>query len=365
MRSSEAVEILVREGLRPPKTLTLSLTGACNLQCTHCWVDAGVTSSASHVPSKTLRRIIAEFADLGGEGVRFTGGEPLCHPDWLDLVRLARSLGYGEISLQTNAMLITDRHAAVLAEHDFPGLVIQISLDGASPQTHDLVRGAGAFDAALAGIGRLAGAGLGPRLAVFFTEMRHNLHEIPELLQLCERLRVASVATGALVACGRAAEQGPVAPASLDQYQRLLDRFETDPRFRELYERFGTVAPLEWARSESQCSTGCTLVENPYLTPAGTLYPCLMCHADAYAVSAVHHKGLAASFAEGAPLWSSLLQISRRRARSLAQCQECPEARACAAGCMGRAWGSCGDLMAADDRCELRRAIARRKRSRT
>ncbi len=363
MTPSETAEILAREGLRPPKTLTLSVTGACNLKCLHCWVEAGPASSSSHVPIDTLLRTVEEFALLGGTGIRFTGGELLCHPGWLDLVRLARTLRFGEISLQTNGMLLSDRHAAVLAEHDFPGLNVQISLDGASAQTHDLVRGGGAFDAALAGIGCLVRAGLGPRLSVFFTEMRHNLHEIPDLLELCERLGVASVATGCLVHCGRAVEDSPVAPADLDQYRCLLDRFQSDPRFRALYARFGTVAPLEWLTAESHCPTGCTFVENPYLTPGGILYPCLMCHADAYAVSAVHQKGLAAAFAEGAPLWSSLLQVSHRRAQSLPQCQGCPEAGACAAGCMGRAWGSWGDLMAADDRCALRQLVGRRKRS--
>jgi radical SAM protein with 4Fe4S-binding SPASM domain len=305
--------------------------------------------------------MVEGFALLGGEGIRFTGGEPLCHPDWLDLVRLARFLGYGEVSLQTNGMLFTERHAAVLAEHDFPGLKIQISLDGASAQSHDLVRGAGAFDIAVAGIGRLVRAGLGPRLSVFFTEMRHNLNEIPALFELCEDLGVASVATGSLVRCGRAAEGAAVGPAALHQYQRLLDHYEADPQFRALYAKCGTVAPLEWVRPDEHGSTGCTFVENPYLTPLGTLYPCLMCHVDAYAVSAVHQKGLPTAFAEGAPLWSSLLQLSRRRARSIPQCQVCPEARTCAGGCMGRAWGGGGDLMAADDRCELRRAIGRRK----
>jgi radical SAM protein with 4Fe4S-binding SPASM domain len=105
-------------------------------------------------------------------------------------------------------------------------------------------------------------------------------------------------------------------------------------------------------------------VENPYLTPNGGLYPCVLCHTDGYAVHRVFEKALSAAFAEGAPLWSSLLRTSHRRAESLPECRDCPGESTCAGGCMGRAWGSCGDLMAADDRCELRRTIYTRNKSR-
>lgn len=360
MVPSEAVKILRREGVRPPITLTLAITGACNLSCRHCWVGAGVSSSAPHVPDRTLRRLLAEFAALGGEGVRFTGGEPLCHPDWQGLMQFARELGFRRVSLQTNGMLLRDEDVAALRGLDFHGLSIEISLDGATASSHDLVRGEGAFTGALAGIRRLAAGGLGRRIALFFTEMRHNLEEIPAVLALAEELGVGSVATGALVMCGRAAEGSALAPAGTEQYHRLLDRFEKEPRFRELYRKLGKVAALEWLTESSPRQECCTFVENPYLTPAGTLYPCVLCHAEGFAVSGVFEKGLAEAFAAGAPLWAALLRMSRSRA-GLAQCHDCPGRLACAGGCMGRAWGSCGDLLAADDRCDLRRTIYRRK----
>ena len=352
--------ILLREGVRPPKTLTLAVTGACNLKCVHCWVEAGVGSSAPHVPTQTLRRLIGEYAAIG-EGLRITGGEPLCHPDWLELVRFARSCGFGSVSLQTNAMLFTDAQVAALGELDFPGLTIQISLDGATAASHDLVRGEGAFAGALAGIGRLVRGGLGRRISLFLTEMRHNLEEIPALLELADGLGIDAVVTGSLVLCGRAAEESPAAPPGQDAYLRLLHRYDTEPRFRELYERIGKVAALEWRKGEAVRTQCCTFVENPYLTPQGRLYPCVLCHADGFSVSGVFEKSLANAFAEGAPLWATLLRMSRCRTAAIQECQECPGRQTCAGGCMGRAWGSRGDLMAADDRCDLRRTIYQRQ----
>jgi radical SAM protein with 4Fe4S-binding SPASM domain len=344
--------------------LTFSITGACNLTCRHCWVEADTTSPSAHVPERALRRLIREYRDLGGEGVRITGGEPICHPGCLDLLRFACGNGFKRVAMQTNAMLIKDEHVAALQELNFPGLSLQISLDGACAQTHDMVRGEDAFNMALTGIRRLTEGGLGPHISIFFTEMRHNLEEIPALLELADSLGINSVATGSLVLCGRAARESLVAPPDPEQYFRLLHRYETDPRFRELYEKIGTTAPLEWLKGDAPRTECCTFVENPYLTPGGRLYPCVLCHADEFAVTGVYDKGLAEAFAEGAPLWSSLLKTSHCRVEAIAECRECPGVSECAGGCMGRAWGSCGDFMAADDRCELRRTIYQRKKSR-
>lgn len=357
MAVPELAETLRLAGLRPPRTLTIAITGACNLNCSHCWVGAGETKSARHVPSRTVLRLLGEFAALGGEGVRLTGGEPLCHPDWLGLLRFAVTSGFGSVALQTNGMLFDDDSVAALQEVDFPGFGIQISFDGATTETHDLVRGAGAFDSLLQGVRRLVRAGLGPRICIFFTEMRHNLEEIPALLELAEQLGVASVATGTLVLCGRATEESPVAVPEPAQYLRLLERYHADPEFRRLYEKLGKVAALEWRCGDAPREESCTFVENPYLTAEGRLYPCVLCHADPYSVTGIFDKSLSAALAEGAPLWSKLLQASQCRSEEIVQCRACSERLTCAGGCLGRAWGRFVDVMAVDDRCELRRAV--------
>lgn len=352
-----AVDLLRSNGVRPPEMLTFAVTGRCNLACSHCWVDAGLPSSAPHVPGSTVKKVIREFSALGGKGIRFTGGEPLCHPQLLEFIIAARSLGFSTIALQTNGMLFTDQQIAALRELDFDGLSLQISLDGATGTSHDLVRGRGAFDRVMDRINRLAASGLGPRVTLFFTEMRHNLEEIPAVMELAERVGAGGVVTGTLVACGRGGTGSAVSAPSPEQYLDLLHRFDTDPRFREIYEKLGRVTSLEWHRAVTDRSECCTFIENPYLTARGRLYPCVLCHTDDYSVSSVFRKGLAASFGEGAPRWRDLLEISRSRADMLEKCRECPGSRSCSGGCMGRAWESCGNLLAVDDRCAVRKQI--------
>lgn len=359
MLPRQALTILKLHGLCTPKKLTIAITRGCNLACIHCWVEAGLTTAVdSSIPEPVIRRLLQEFLALQGESVCFTGGEPLCHPGFLGMLRTARTLGLEDVGIQTNGILITDRWVSAVKQLNFPRLSIQISLDGASAPAHDLVRGKGAFGKALTGIRRLVRGGMGRSVQIFFTEMHHNLHEIPALLELADHLGVSSVKTGCLVRCGRAAiEKDSILPPHADEYLKLLHRYDIDPAFRELYRRLGSVAALEWRHDDAPRVEGCTFVENPYVTAGGKLYPCVVCHVDEYSVSGLMDKNLAAAFAEGAECWSSLMQKSMRRFTSVPECAGCAGRFICRGGCMGRAWGSYGDLGAADDRCSVRRSV--------
>ena len=358
MLPRQALTILKHHGLCMPKKLTIAITRNCNLACAHCWVEAGQTTAVdSTMPESVIRRLLQEFLALQGERICFTGGEPLCHPGFLGMLRTARTLGFEHVTIQTNGMLITDGWVSAVKQLNFRRLSIQISLDGANSPSHDLVRGKGAFGKALAGITRLVREGMGRNVQLFFTEMHHNLHEIPALLELADHLGVNSVTTGCLVRCGRAATEASILPPDPDAYLKLLHRYDTDPAFRELYRKLGSVAALEWRHDSTPRVEGCTFVENPYVTAGGKLYPCVICHIDDYSVTGVMNKNLAASFVEGAAKWSSLLQKSMSRFTSIPECAGCAGRFMCRGGCMGRAWGSCGDLGAADDRCSVRRCV--------
>ena len=352
---------LQKNGLRPPEMLTVAITGECNLVCAHCWVSAGPSGAKKEIPGHVLIRLISDFVDLGGTGLRLTGGEPLLHRSCLNLLGKANELGLERIILQTNAMLVGAEELDALAGIDPGRLQIQISLDGATAQSHDLVRGRGAYRLTLEKLGIMTERGFGPQLAIFFTEMRHNLHELPEVLALASHYGVGSVSSGSLVLCGRGATNEMVRPPEPDQYLELLTRWENEESFRQLYKRIGCVAALEWCQTDGSEAEACSFIRTPYLTSSGVLYPCLLCHAEDYSVSGVFEKGLIAALREGIPRWGSLQEISQNRISALPECRQCSSLKSCGGGCMGRAWGSFGEFLVAEDRCRQRQAIQRWK----
>ncbi len=350
---------LVDAGLVRPQTLTLSINNRCNLICRHCWLVCGPGGDAWSVPQKVLQRLIREAAELGVKKLILTGGEPLLHPDWFTILAFAcRQHGFEEVCLQTNGTLLTEAIVSALRSMVENGLSIQVSLEGACAETHDDVRGSGNFDLTIQGLKRLNQAGLGPRTCIAFTEMRHNFGDIPQILELAERLKLGRFVAGALVREGRAALNDRLALPTPEQYKELLNYYHTDKRFRERYAKLANIAAIEWFKGrETHGERVCTCIANPLITANGIMYPCALFQHPNYAIANVHALSLPQAISDGLPLWAELPKISRRRSERLNACQDCPGLRHCAGGCMGRAYAAFGKLMAREDRCRLRKVV--------
>lgn len=355
---TELVQRLAAAGLKSPNTVTLAITNRCNLNCRHCWPESLSDADAPSADADALKRLILGFRKLGAETLVLTGGEPLLHPHWHAILSDAAALGFDSIILQTNAMLIGENEIMLLSRLAPSRIFIQVSVEGAAGPTHDYVRGTLSFERTLEGIRRLKDAGLGDRIILAFTEMWHNFDDIPDALTMADHLGVAQFVTHTLVRDGRAGKTDQLAPPDPDQYRRLLARYARDAVFRKRYQRLGRIAALEWLKGrDTPADSCCTTMENPYVTVTGTLYPCIMLHADDYAARNLHERPFDEAILEMIPRWCELEEIRRRRADSLSNCGDCPGRRHCGAGCMGRAHARHGRLIAPEDRCALRRAV--------
>jgi len=150
-------------------TLWVQISGTvCNIACKHCFISCGPKVETHRMMTvEQVERALDDGAAAGMRSVWYTGGEPLIHPELLELVDLA--LARTPLGILTNGMGIDDRMAEALAQRfrESPyNLEIRVSLDGHDAVTNDRVRGKGVFDATCAGIARLAAHGVEPVVAV-------------------------------------------------------------------------------------------------------------------------------------------------------------------------------------------------------
>lgn len=147
----------------------VQLVDACNLACTYCY-QAGWGLPSRRMSEEVLERILSEVARVASSPFRILwyGGEPTLYgrEPFAAAVRRAEAVaGASHVrhAMQTNATLIDDEWAALLAEHRF---AVTLSLDG-SAAMHDAcrvdARGRGSHDAVLAGLRALQRHGLAPR----------------------------------------------------------------------------------------------------------------------------------------------------------------------------------------------------------
>src|SRR5512141_650492 len=119
-----------------PRLTVYYVTMQCNLNCTYC-EDFGSRRNHQVTQNPTLENAkrILKIIRSGVDRLWLTGGEPLMHPQLLDLLMYARNdLKFRQISLITNGTLLS-RNLNILPMLDR----LIISLDSIDPQTLSLV----------------------------------------------------------------------------------------------------------------------------------------------------------------------------------------------------------------------------------
>ena len=132
-------------GLDAPICLTWELTYACNLTCVHCLSSSG-RRDPRELSTEQCKAVIDELERLQAFYVNIGGGEPTVRSDFWELVDYATAHHVG-VKFSTNGVRIDEKVAARLAASDY--VDVQISLDGATAEVNDAVRGPGSFAMAI------------------------------------------------------------------------------------------------------------------------------------------------------------------------------------------------------------------------
>lgn len=131
----------VEMGLSAPVNATWEVTYACNLKCIHCLSDSGA-KRPDELTTEQAIQTIDQLAEMKVFQFNIGGGEPFMRPDFLDLMDHAHDKGI-VTCISTNGTLIDEETARRL---DNPLVYIQVSLDGATPESNDAIRGKGSYN---------------------------------------------------------------------------------------------------------------------------------------------------------------------------------------------------------------------------
>jgi hypothetical protein len=135
----------------------------CNLHCDYCCVRSSPTGPRRELGLARVQRIAREAAELGVKEIFVTGGEPFLLEDIGDI--LLSCAAAAPTTVLTNGMLFAGRRIESLRALPRDRIVLQISLDSATPELHDLHRGPGTWARTREGIQRACAHGFRVRLA--------------------------------------------------------------------------------------------------------------------------------------------------------------------------------------------------------
>jgi len=203
----------------PLRLLFWETTTGCNLACVHCRrLEVSRELSRYDLTTQQSLAMIRSLPETGRPILVFSGGEPLMRPDVFELADAARKVGL-PTALATNGTTVNDDVAARIRDAGFRR--VSISFDGPDAPTHDQFRGAGAFDASIAGFEALRRIDMSMQINT--TIAKHNYKKLDEAYQLALDLGADALHIFMLVPVGCGMDLSPDIMLNPEEYESALN----------------------------------------------------------------------------------------------------------------------------------------------
>ncbi len=321
-------------GLRSPVNLTWEVSLACNLRCTHCLSASGEPAHGELSTAEALD-LVEQVHRAGVFQINFGGGEPFMRPDFEEILAACHSRGI-MTCISTNGTLLNEERVARLASSRL--VAIQVSMDGATPETCDEIRGNGVFKRAIEALKLLAATRIPTSINTVLT--KQNADQIPAMHDLANSLGV-SLRVSRFRPSGRGAdnwEELRPTPTQLLGFSDWLAKsgdVRTGDSFFSLtsQERQGLGLNLCGA-AKLTCCVG----------PTGNMYPCAFLQTDRFKAGSLRDQ----TFQE---IWDSSEIYESFRSLRIHSCEECQRFDQCHGGCPAVAWHLKNDLNGGDPEC--------------
>ncbi|MCU1644409.1 MAG: radical protein [Nocardia sp.] len=328
-------------GLDAPICLTWELTYACNLACEHCLSSSG-RRDPRELSTAECKAVIDELQRMQVFYVNIGGGEPTIRPDFWELLDYAIAHQVG-VKFSTNGVRITPERARQLAATDY--VDVQISIDGATAEVNDAVRGPGSFAMAYRAMENLAAAGFENfKISVVMT--RHNVDQLDEFKAIADKFG-AQLRITRLRPSGRGADVWqdlhPTTDQQLQIYDWLIANGEqvlTGDSFFHLNALGST--PLAGL---NLCGAGRVVC---LIDPVGDVYACPFAIHDEFLAGNVRDTGGFETVWRTSELFTRL-----RQPQSGGACTSCSAYDSCKGGCMAAKFFTGLPLDGPDPECVL------------
>lgn len=300
-----------------------------------------------------VRHIIDEIVALGGVFLDISGGEPLMHPNLLEIISYAKTRGL-RTRMYTSGIVSHSRPSSIspqlaekLAMSGLDG--VAFNLQGASAKTHEYITGKGkSFEKTVESIKNIKSRGLW--VGVHFVPMKPNHTKLREIVELCSRLRVNELAFLRFVSQGRGRQNKRELELTNDEIFVLAqETTELKQTFREgLKIRVGR--PLDFcplidsSTNFQKCNAGRSRC---LIKPEGDVIPCPAFKQDKSYVAGNAKTESLTEIWNHSCTWNPFRQFKYKELKG--QCKTCPYLPTCQGRCTAQRIIARGDIYEGPD----------------
>ncbi len=322
--------------LSAPVNLTWEITHRCNLACIHCLSGSSV-ESPGELTLTECRNIVDQLAASHVFEINFGGGEPLLKDYFLPLLRYIHEKGI-VTCVSTNGTVLTDEAIDLFTEN--PLVNVQVSLDGATPEVNDRIRGEGTFHRIIPGIERLAGKDIPLSINTVVTSL--NFHQLDALKVMADsygaRLRVSRFRPS-----GRARQSWDRLRLSSAQLREISGWLNDDTSILTGDSFFAISGNGRRQLGLDMCGA-CKLT--CCIDPCGFVYPCAFMQESEFCGGNLREIPFE-------DIWHESTSFNYFRNLEPESCRDCPRFSQCRGGCPAVAYFVGRDLNSPDPECMI------------
>jgi len=350
-----------------PFFISLEVTKRCKKNCVYCRANAKSTSYKNELTTEEYYKLLDDIADHFNPIIILTGGDPM---EREDIFRIAEHATKAGLYVVLSACGHSYNEENLQRLKDAGVTRISLSLDGATPRTHDEISGReGSFDEAMESVELCRKVDM--PFQIHTTIVKQNFKDAPIILELSRSMGASGYQPFFFVAMGRGSN---LADQSIppEEYEKLLTwlyekRLEMDmhyekgnfsfldkfilrpscaPQFTRIVvqgnEKLKASNPggdFSFEETFSGCMGGKTFV---FISNTGKVQPCGMLEVEC---GDIRQKPFSR-------IWetSNILQDLRDTSKYKGKCRTCSYLKACS-GCRARAYVRTGDYLEEDFYC--------------
>ncbi|MBF0117837.1 MAG: radical SAM protein [Desulfobacterales bacterium] len=245
------------------------ITTKCNLKCLHCYINHEQHGDIT-LPIEKIIKWLSIFKNRAeNANVVFLGGEPTLHPELSIAIKEAKKMGYVSITVDTNGYLFHDILSKVNPKDvDY----FSFSMDGATLNTNDYIRGKGSYNKCLAGIDEAKSKGFG--VSLIYTVSQLNIHELHMMIPIVKKLNIDRFFIQVIGIRGNPAK---------DKNKKIqvskYDWVKNIPSVAEKIAENGIIVtyPKVFLDHDEKFECAGLVSENYFIFPNGRVYKCPLC----------------------------------------------------------------------------------------
>jgi len=241
------------------------VTSRCNEKCIHCYQPR---HNPRHIEMALVKDIIAQLHDMGTVSMTFSGGEPFLHPEFLDILQLARKNDF-MINILSNGTLIDAEAIRVMKETNIN--MIQISVYSMDAKTHDsITRFSGSLEKTIKNVRLLIANDIPVQISCPI--MMKNWDSYRDVARWCYSRNVRVMSDFVLMAKSNFDISNLENRLDLSKTKKVIqDIIEIDGEYQLLLNTEPKTKDLDHYANQPVCGVA---IDNVCFTADGSMYPC-------------------------------------------------------------------------------------------